>query len=350
MKSDIIRFYAAQRKGTAVKMKKYSYLDTPVRVFGLPFFVKNKKLERLPEDIRQKLPSLGFFGRRCMGARLAFRTNSKKLKVTLEFETLSFDIGMSIYACQSAIVTTGHRPTQTFLGRVNPPDYETKTAEREFELSGEMQDITIWFPRNEIVRDIFFEIDDDAQTEAPTPYKFAPMLFYGSSITEGGHADKPNDAYASLLSDWLDADFYDLGFSGSAHGEPEIAEFIAGIPMSVFVMDYDHNSPVEELRKNHEPFFETVRKKNPELPIVILNRPVFVKDSEYFERRKIVKSTYENAVSRGDKNVFFIDSVDFFTDETVSLCTTDNTHPNSFGFYIMAKRIYPVLLDILTRQ
>ena len=34
-------------------MKKYSCFESPLKVFGLPFFEENKKLERLPEEIRK---------------------------------------------------------------------------------------------------------------------------------------------------------------------------------------------------------------------------------------------------------------------------------------------------------
>lgn len=329
-------------------MKKFTYKDAPVKVYGLPLYEKNGILERLPEDVREKIPNLAFLGRRCTGARLGFRTNSTHLKVTVEFDTLSFDIGMPIYSCQSAIIVRGNRPHQNYVGRICPRDYETKIAEGEVLLSGEMQDITIWFPRNEVIKDFYVEIDDDAEIEAPTPYKYGPILFYGSSITEVGHADKPNHGYTSLLSDWLDADHINLGFSGSAHGEPAMAEFIADIPMSVFVFDYDHNSSVEELEANHEPFFKTVREKNPQLPVVMLNRPIFEKEGDYAKRFEIVKRTYDNAVANGDKNVYFVNSKTFIPDDVKAICTTDDTHPNNFGFYFMAKALYPVLKDILS--
>lgn len=328
-------------------MKKYSCFESPLKVFGLPFFEENKKLERLPEEIRKKLPSLEFFGKRCFGARLCFRTNTKKLRLTAELETLSYDIGMSIFACQSFIVTSGNRPYPKFVGRLRPHGYDEMNLNEEFNLSGEMQDITVWFPRNEAIKNISVEIDDSAVISSPTPYKHPPMLFYGSSITEGGHAEKPCNTYVSILSNLLDADFYAMGFSGSAHGEPEMAEFLAQIPASVFIMDYDHNSTVEELDARHENFYKTVRRHNPLLPVVMINRPLFEERGDYDRRKQIIMRTYQNALSAGDKNVYFIDSENFFPPEIKSLCTTDDTHPNDFGFYIMAKNIYPVLSEIL---
>lgn len=331
-------------------MKEYNYLSKPVKVFGLPFFETNKKLERLTEDMRKQLKSLEFFGQRCPGARICFRTDSDILTVKVKFKTLSFDIGMSIYACQSVVVQKGAHTAPVFLGRVVAQNYETLTSDREFQLDGEMQDITLWLPRNEIIEDISFCVSDGARVEAPTEYKYPPVLFYGSSITETGHCSIITNAYISLLSRWLDMDFYNFGFSGSARGEIQMADIISSIKMSVFVYDYDHNSELDEYREHHEPFFKRVRQAQPDLPVIIMNRPLFENRDEYDERRKIARRTYENAVNAGDENVYFIDSEKFFTDEERPYCSTDNTHPNDMGFYLMAKSVKPVLEAVLKKR
>ena len=62
---------------------------------------------------------------------------------------------------------------------------------------------------------------------------------------------------------------------------------------------------------------------------------------------KWILKTYENALAKGDKNVYFIDGGTLFGDEDRTLCTLDTIHPNDLGFYRMAKRIYPIIKDIL---
>ena len=65
-------------------MKEFTYKDYPIKVFGIPHFEKHKTLERLPSELLEKIPSLSFLGRRPMGARLGFRTDSK----TFTFNTV----------------------------------------------------------------------------------------------------------------------------------------------------------------------------------------------------------------------------------------------------------------------
>jgi len=329
-------------------MKIYKYSDAPIEVHGLPFFHENGILERVPAEVREKVPSLKFLGRRCPGARLCFRTAAKKFKVRMTLETLSPDIGMSLFACQSANVLIGDRSEAMFGGLVTPPDYQTKMAEKEFYKSGEAEDITIFFPRNEVIADFEIEIDDEDELLPPTPYRYPAMLYYGSSITEGGCCCRVTNAYNAIISNHLNADYYNYGFSGSAKGELAMADLINRIPMSIFVYDYDHNAPsAEHLEKTHEAFFLRIREKNPELPVIILTKPDFDYDSSADRRRTVIRKTYENAVARGDRNVWFIDGESYFGNTDRHFCTCDRCHPNDLGFYRMAEVVEPLVKKIL---
>ena len=65
-------------------MQTFSYKDYPLKIFGLPLFEQNKKLERLPDEVIEKIPSLEFFGKRCPGARLCFRTDSETITIKVK--------------------------------------------------------------------------------------------------------------------------------------------------------------------------------------------------------------------------------------------------------------------------
>lgn len=329
-------------------MKTYSYLDKPLRVFGILDFEEKGRFCRLPDALIEALPNLSFLGRRCPGARLCFRTDSRKFTVHMQLEGMTPDLGIGIFSCQSGSVFIGERSNAHFMGVVHPKNYEQLSFSRTFTKSGEMEEITIYLPRNEVLADIRIEVEDDARVEAPTPYRHGPVVFYGSSITEGGCGANFN-SYEALLSRWLDMDFYNLGFSGNARGEQVMADFIAGIKdMKVFVLDYDHNAPnVEHLEKTHEPFFKTVRAAHPNLPILMMTRPRAVYTETDKARREVVRRTYENAVASGDRLVRFIDGETFFGTEDRSLCTVDDIHPNDLGFYRMATVIRPVMEELL---
>mgnify|MGYP000091793048 CR=1 FL=1 len=331
-------------------MKRYSCADSPLKVFGIPFFDKKRTFERIPPELRAKLLMPDILGRRCPGARIGFRTDAEAFTVKVVLKTLEMDVGMSLYGCQAIYVMVGNRADSYLAGHMFPADYQTKSFELTFHKRPVMEDVTLWLLRNEEIESVDVFFPDRAIVEEPTPYRYGKVLYYGSSITEGGSATSVVNNYPALLSRWLDMDFYNFGFSGNAKGEPEMADYINTIDMSVFVLDYDHNAPTpEHLRSTHEPFFLKIREKHPNMPILLLSRPNFnfydVDDSE--ERRAIIETTYRNAILRGDNHVYYIDGEALFGVEDRQLCTVDRTHPNDLGFYRMAKTILPVMKAML---
>lgn len=188
--------------------------------------------------------------------------------------------------------------------------------------------------------------------EAPTPHKVKkPILFYGSSITQGGCASRPGMVYTSMLCRAVDAEQINWGFSGNAKGEPALAEEIAKLDLAAFVYDYDYNAPtVEHLAKTHEKFFRIIRDKNPDLPIIMISKVNGVRSSSTVARRNVILKTYNNALARGDKNVYFVNGIEFFGDEDREECTVDNVHPNDLGFYRMYKGVLPTLKKALKLQ
>ncbi len=330
-------------------MPTFTLFDEPFKVSGVPFFEENKKLVRLPDDLIDQLPHLKHLGRRCPGARVAFKTNSPTFSVKVVLKTLTADVGMSLYACQSAQIMVGERENARYLGVVNPPDYNTLVFERSFDKSSELEQITVYLPRNEQVDRIDITVEDGAIVTEPTPYKYKkPIVFYGSSITEGGCCCNVTNAYNAILSRWLDFDYYNLGFSGSAKGELAMADYINTFDMGAFVYDYDHNAPtVEHLANTHKPFFDRIREAHPDIPILMMTRPAEIYYDEFKARREVVRATYDAAVAAGDKNVYFIDGETFYGETDRNLCSIDGGHPNDLGFFRMACVIRPTLEKML---
>ena len=185
--------------------------------------------------------------------------------------------------------------------------------------------------------------------EAPTPHKVSkPILFSGSSITQGGCASRPGNQYSSMLCRKLDAPQINLGFSGSGKGEIALAQEIAKLKLSAFVMDYDHNAPdPEHLQKTHEVFFQAIRSVQKDLPVIMMSKCDYSPTAANDLRREIIRTTSLNAVRNGDKHVYYIDGETLFGKNMRDACTVDGCHPNDLGFFRMYKHVLPVLKKAL---
>lgn len=217
-------------------------------------------------------------------------------------------------------------------------------------LPGGMRHYVLYLPLYNGLAQLLLGFPQGAQiTPGRVPKVEKPIVFYGSSITQGGCASKAGSAYTTILCRRLDAAQVNLGFSGNGKGEENMARYIAGLPMSLFVLDYDHNAPTpEHLEKTHEPFFRIIREAQPELPIVFISRPDYdANPQESIKRRRVIQATYERAIAAGDKHVVFVDGETLYGSTDRDMCAVDGVHPNDLGFWRMAEALEPVLKNLL---
>ena len=215
-----------------------------------------------------------------------------------------------------------------------------------------MNDWLVNFPLYGGLKSIEIGLAPGSALEAPAPHQGGKIVFYGSSITQGGCASRPGNNYCSMLCRAVDAEQVNLGFSGCGRGELAVAKAIASIPgLTAFVMDYDHNAPnAEHLLATHEPFFKAIRAVWPELPVVMLSMCNIWRHKGYAatcRRRDIIKETYDKAVAAGDRHVYFIDGETLFGDRDREACTVDGCHPNDLGFHRMFENVLPTLRKAL---
>jgi hypothetical protein len=212
-----------------------------------------------------------------------------------------------------------------------------------------MREYLINFPLYSDVTNLYIGLHRGFRIEEGRPYaNDKPVVFYGSSITQGASASRPGNCYQNFISRNLNMDYTNLGFSGNGRAEPAIADYMAGLDMRAFVCDYDHNAPdAEYLCATHGRLYETIRRRQPDLPYVIISKPDFDSDpAENRKRREIIYSTYRGAVENGDSRVYFIDGERLFGTCDRGACTVDGCHPNDLGFYRMAEVIGSVLARI----
>ncbi len=215
-----------------------------------------------------------------------------------------------------------------------------------------MRDIIINFPLYNAVNKVFVGISETARLEKGDEYKVKkPVVFYGSSITQGGCVSRPGNLYCSVLSRWYDFDYIDLGFSGSAKGEDAMAEYIAGLDMSIFVYDYDHNAnTVLDLKNTHYKMYKTIRDAHPDIPIIMASRPSIEthNSAEVAERINVIEETLKRAKAEGDTNIYFVNGTEkMFRRYDEDMMTVDGCHPNDFGSFCMAEAFGDVIKELI---
>ena len=332
-----------------------AFLDAsraPFSLTGFPFHAEEGELCRLPvAEIPAMNTGVQGLAWHTSGGMVRFRSDSPCIAVQVELRAPGNMNHMPRSGCSGFDLYIGEGTAKCFYKTAIPgagaKEYSALLFTGE---AGQMREFTLNFPLYNGVRSLRVGISPTAELTAPTPFAVGQaILFYGSSITQGGCASRPGNAYTHILARWFDANLINYGFSGSARAEQEMARLIARIPMSVMVYDYDHNAPnIEHLAKTHTPFFQTIRAARPELPVVMVSRPDFDRDlAESRARRKIIHTTYEQAKAAGDQHVYFVDGETLFGANDRDACTVDGCHPNDLGFMRMTEGVRPALAQAL---
>lgn len=347
-----------------IKAENFDWFDQDnenVSLHGVFYDQTDMEFKRLPKDVAQSVSEgVYWLHNHTAGGRLKFKTTSNLFAIKGEEKFIGVMPHMPLYGQAGfSIYVDG-----IYAGSVSPffADFEERKNEIVYfdgmiELSKQafkrnvLHDVEIYFPLYYNVQKVFVGVEKGCKIEKPNDYAISkPVLFYGSSITQGGCASHPGNDYPSILSRKLDFDFINLGFSGNGKAENSIVEYIVGLDCSVYVMDYDHNAPSpEHLERTHYPMYEKIRNAHPNAPIIFISKP----DCDYrFEcelYREIIQKTYKKAKKNGDKNVYFINGARLFGKDCRDSCAVDNCHPNDLGFYRMAKTLEPLMKKILRK-
>lgn len=320
-----------------------SVREAPFRIHGLYKPELSGRFRRLPAEISDNTnEGVAQLATNTSGGRVRFVTDSPYVAIHVETnEPERFDHmpGCGVYGFDLYIKKDGK---QIYRGTYRPPVDLKEGYESELSLPGGKWEVTLNMSLYHNVDTLLIGLKDGCVLERASDYRHSvPVVYYGSSITQGGCASRPGNSYANMISRNLDCDYINLGFSASGLAEPIICEYMAGLEMSVFVCDYDHNAPnPRHLWATHERLYRTIRKAHPELPIILISKPdVLWNEKDADARRAAIRATYEQAVAEGDKNIAFIDGSTLFDGPMRDSCTVDGCHPNDLGMFRMAQVI-----------
>lgn len=341
-----------------VEVTWHDVKKAPFKIHGLykpetePFF------HRLPFDVAAATSEgVEKLHQESAGGRVRFSTDSPYIAIRAKFRVVGRSSHITLVSTSGFDLYIDGEFGSRFVKEFRMPYTMVDTYEQIIHLDkGTMRSFTINMPVHAVVETLEVGLSPDAVVGEAKPYRdIKPIIFYGSSIVHGTAASRPGNIYPSIISRDLNVDHLNIGFSGNAKGEPAITEWMATLPMSVFVCDYDHNAPTaEHLEATHYNMYEIIREKNPDVPYIMITRPNCWYAQKNFDdvmvRRDIIMSSYLKARNNGDKNVWFIDGMSFFADYHQNEYVIDGVHPQDAGFIRMADSIGTLICYILEKN
>lgn len=342
---------------TEINKKDVVWLDAasePFELYGLYAPKDNIPYTRMPCDVAKSINgNIAGLNTHTAGGRLRFSTDSPYIAIRVEAArpeltahmTFILKCGFDLYSNKDGFSSY----ERTFIP---PMQFEGSYAVcNDSHTNGKMTDFTLNFPLYGGVKKLYIGVKEGSRVGGGAKYRaLKPVIFYGSSITQGGCVSRPGMSYEAIISQKYNLDYLNMGFSGNCKAEVEMANYLRGLDASIFVCDYDHNAPNPEYyEQTHARFYRLYREKQPDTPYVIVTRPncFYYTRKEWEPRLDVAYRTYSEARLAGDKNVYFVDGKHLFDGDGYDNCTVDGVHPNDLGHYRMSELIGDAVIEIL---
>ena len=204
-------------------------------------------------------------------------------------------------------------------------------------MTPEFREYKLFLPLYDGVTKLEVGIDSAASIEKATPRSVKPIVFYGTSITQGGCASRPGMAHTNIISRKLDVDCINYGFSGNGRMETPIVELISEIDARFYVIECLQNMDSEQVKERVKPLVDIIRTNHPYTPIVLVENMMYTMaflnqtlETRLIEENTALKNEYDKIIKSGTPNIFYIkDNKEFLVDNEG---TVDGVHLTDLGF------------------
>lgn len=318
--------------------------ETETRYERLPYYLK--EVSRKP---------VWDLGKNTAGLAIRFSTNAQTIgarwtlsqDVSMNHMTVTGIKGLDLYCLENGEWTFVNSARPKLKGKEN----ETVIVNN---MTKEDREFILFLPLYDGLTSLEIGVDSLAKIDLPQinlPQAEKPIVAYGTSILQGGCASRPGMAHTNILSRWLNREIINLGFSGNGQLDYEIAELMAKVDASIFILDFMPNVTADQVYEKMEKFYSILREKHPATPILFVENPIFPKATYDQEMKKAIIRKNEalhrvfSKINKEDKNLSILPSSTMIgTDKEA---TVDGTHFTDLGFMRYAEYLYPTLKKLL---
>jgi hypothetical protein len=228
-----------------------------------------------------------------------------------------------------------------FVGNGRP---HTDENEAEFNLDGTADEYCLFLPLYNETRSLQIGVKSPHSLE-PAPERGRPVVFYGTSITQGGCASRPGMAASNIFGRALNVPTINLGFSGNGQSEPEMVELVAEIDALVFVLDPLWNMSPDLVRERIPHFVHRLRTAHPTTPILLVEDCRIRAEDVPTGMGKVLREVYAELLAEGIGDLHFLSAEGMLgpSDEG----TVDGVHPTDLGFMYQARAFEKALRPLL---
>lgn len=315
--------------------------------------------ERLPSSLEDVCREpVWYLGRHSAGLFIRFRSNSTSIHAKWESTFNNTMTHMTDTGTKGLDLYILHDGEWRHACSAQP---QGKTSERKIiaNMDPEYREYMLYLSLYDGVTSVQIGVDEGSVLEQPqvdSPSREKPVVAYGTSLLQGGCANRPGMAHMSIIGRRLDREVINMGFSGNAMLDLEIAELMASVEdPGLFFLEYVPNASAEDIDNKGETFFRILRDAHPDVPVIFVEDVIF--PYSIFENKVLAEVTKKNVSQRnlferlkksGEKNIYYVEAEGMLGEDGEA--TVDGTHFTDLGAMRYVDYVMPVINKALKRS
>lgn len=304
-------------------------------------------LERVPQDCARYLSrNIKINSRYSAGRQICFATDEQKVKIVILYRRRCLLKNMSCIASSGVDVYEQHNNCDKWCKCVAPDSLSQMIVSEWLTFDRGMKNIILYLPPYAQISKILLVGKDKSKYFKCQGHK-KMISVYGSSISQGCSASRPGLSYTNLLSRYFNVNINNCAFSEGARGEEYVIDHVLlRRKCEVIIVEYDHNSSLEEFTERHLHVYQCIRKHT-DVPVIFLSRisgGISNSVDDNAKRIKTIRETLKYAEANNDKRVWFINGDEIAGDKK-DLYLADDRHPNDSGMKLIADALSAILRE-----
>ena len=329
-------------------------------VYGKASDATRNRYERLPAALEGvSRPPVWYLGTQSAGLYIRFRSNSTSVhaKWTSTYGSWLNNMNPTGVRGLDLYILTDDG-TWRYAGSGKPSQEKATTGCLVRNMTPLEREYMLYLSLYDGVDSLEIGVDEGASLEQPrvaSPRTERPVVMYGTSILQGCSASRPGMAHTNMIARALDREVINLGFSGNALLDLEIARLMASVPdPAVFVLDYAPNAYAPMIREHGEEFFRILREAHPDVPVIFIEDVIFPHTAfdgairkEVEEKNFEQKALYKRLKGQGEKRIYYIPAEKMTGNDGEA--TADAIHLTDLGMQRYVDLVLPVIRKAIRR-
>ncbi len=288
------------------------------------------------------------------GLRVLFETDASEISVRykLRFGKLALPAMPASGVSGVDLYAKDEKGRWRWLAVTRPKSLPTVAAKMASGIAPGRREYLMYLPLYNGVDSMEIGLPESASLAPGKPRSEKPIVFYGTSINQGGCASRPGMAYTAILGRRLDRPFLNLGVGGCGTMDPEMGDLLAELDAAVYVVDCLPNMSTRQVAERTEPLVRRLRRSRPDTPIVLVegrsysNTPFLpARQRSHAASYAALRGAYERLTAAGVKRLHYVHGKHLLGDDGDG--TVDGSHPNDLGMSRLADALEPVLRPLV---